>query len=374
MVLRKHKKPAARLVKIKFMDGKNPLISGEPNHSVSELYFLLILLAGILILVFLIFKPFLLALILAVVFATVFEPLRKKIFGLTKNKESLTALLATGSVLIIVIAPIVFLGTQIFQEALGLYSSLTINDGAKDISRIIDDVARDLARFSPVPIEFSFDIDQYLKQGLSWLIQHLGPFFSNIAKLMLGIFVFLAALYYLFKDGYKFKRTIVAISPLQNIHDEIIFNKLGLAINSVIRGNLTVAFVQGILTAIGFTIFGVPNAALWGSVTVIAALIPGVGTALVLIPAVIYLFIIGKTIFAIGLIIWGMTAVGLVDNFLGPKLASRGIQIHSFLILLSILGGVGFFGPLGFLLGPLVLSLLFALLEIYFSISKEYKS
>ena len=190
---------------------------------------------------------------------------------------------------------------------------------------------------------------------------------------MVGIFIFLIALYYLFKDGHKLKTAVVALSPLQDIHDETIFDKLVLAINSVIKGSLAVAFIQGILTAVGLAIFGVPNAVLWSSVAAITALIPGIGTALVLLPAILYLYFSGQTLFAVGLLLWGMTAVGLVDNFLGPKLVERGMRLHPFLILLSILGGISFFGPLGFLLGPLVLSLLFALLEIYFAIRKEHE-
>jgi len=106
----------------------------------------------------------------------------------------------------------------------------------------------------------------------------------------------------------------------------------------------------------------------------VAALIPGIGTALVLTPAILWLYFIGEMLLAGGLLLWGVTAVGLVDNFLGPKLVEKGTQLHPFLILLSILGGIGFFGPLGFLLGPLVLSMLFALLEIYFVIKKEHES
>ena len=332
------------------------------NHQKSELYFLLTLLAGIFILAFFIFKPFLYALILAMVFATVFGPLHKKMLAMTRDRKGLAALLTAISVLIVVIAPLAFLGIQIFQEATQLYSSLVGNGDATDLFK----------RFSPAPID-SLDINQYLKQGLSWLLQHLGPLFANVAKAVAGVFIFLVALYYLFKDGHKLKRAVVALSPLQDIHDETIFNKLALAINSVIRGNLTVAFIQGILTAIGFAIFGVPNATLWGSVAAITALIPGIGTALVLLPAILYLFFSGETLFAVGLLLWGMTAVGLVDNFLGPKLVERGMRLHPFLILLSILGGIGFFGPLGFLLGPLVLSLLSALLEIYFIIRKEHE-
>ncbi len=341
------------------------------NHQKSQLNFLLLLLAVIFVLAFFIFKPFFYALILALVFATAFAPLHQKLLTATAGKKGLAAVLSTIAVLVVVVVPLSFLGTQIFHEASGLYTSLVENGGTSDLSVSISNTLQKITRFSPVPIEFSTDFSQYLKQGLNWLLQHLGPLFANIAQGLLGIFVFLIALYYLFKDGPKLKTAVVALSPLQDIHDEKIFTKLTLAINSVIKGNLAVAIVQGILTTIGFAIFGVPNAALWGSVAVFAALIPGVGTALVLTPAILYLFFSGETLTAIGLLVWGIVAVGLIDNFLGPKLASRGMRLHPFLILLSILGGLGSFGPIGFVLGPLVLSLLFALLEIYFTLRRE---
>jgi len=113
---------------------------------------------------------------------------------------------------------------------------------------------------------------------------------------------------------------------------------------------------------------------LWGSVTAIAALIPGVGTSLVLIPAILFLFISGRFFPGFGLLIWGAGAVGLVDNFLGPKLVGRGMRMHPFIILLSVLGGIGFFGPVGFLLGPLTISLFFAFFEIYSSIKPPEKN
>lgn len=343
------------------------------NHQKSEVYFLLVLLAGIFVLAFFIFKPFLYALILAMVFATVFEPVHKRILIITRERRSLAALLTTVSVLIVVVAPITFLSVQIYQEAAGLYSSLTSNGGAVDFSRDVGNAMQNLKQFFPVPIESSLDVSQYMRQGLNWLLQNLGPLFSGVAKVIVSTFVFLIALYYLFKDGRKFKWFVVALSPLQNVHNETIFNKLELAVNSVIKGNLVVALVQGALTAIGFVIFGVPNAALWGGTAAVAALIPGIGTALVLLPAIFFLYFIGKTFLAAGLLLWGVVVVGFADNVLRPKLAERGMRIHPFLILLSILGGIGFFGPLGFLLGPLVLSLLFALLEIYFAIRKEHE-
>ena len=93
-----------------------------------------------------------------------------------------------------------------------------------------------------------------------------------------------------------------------------------------------------------------------------------------LIPAILFLFFTGATTSAIGLLIWGVVAVGLVDNILGPKIVGSGAKLHPFLILLSILGGISFFGPLGFLFGPLTLSLLFAFLEIYSTIRGARKA
>ncbi len=338
----------------------------------SEMYFLVILLLGVFILTYFIYKPFLYALILAIVFATIFEPIHKKILVMTKEKKGLSAVLATALILIIVIVPISFLSVQILHETTQFYSSLA-DSGVNDISSKVNDSIQEFAKFSHVPIEFSVDIEQSLKEGLNWLIQNIGPLFTNVAKIVVDIFIFLIALYYLFKDGHKLKETVITLSPLQDKYDETIFNKLETVINSAILGSLGVAVTQGILTAIGFFIFGVPNPFLWGSVAAVAALVPGIGTALVLLPAILYLYFNGETSSAVGFLVWGVFAVGLVDNFLGPKIAEKGMKIHPFLILLSTLGGIGYFGPLGFILGPLVLSMLFVLLEIYSLVSKKFE-
>lgn len=343
------------------------------NHQKSELYFLFFLLTGIFILAFFIFKPFIYALIFALVFATIFDSVNEYILAFTHGKRGVSAFLSTLFIFVVVLIPAMFLCIQIFHEATGLYSLIAQNGSVFDFSRGVIGEIEKLNRFIPASVEYSIDVSEYFRQGLGWLLQNLGPLFSNVAKIMLDTFVFLVALYCLFKDGHKLKATVISLSPLRDTLDETIFAKLGLAINSVIKGGLLVALIQGILTTIGFAFFGVPNAVLWGSVATVAALIPGIGTALVLIPGIIYLYFSGEVAFALALLVWGMIAVGLIDNFLGPKLVGRGTKLHSFLILLSILGGIVFFGPIGFLLGPLVLSLLFVLIEIYFTINKEYK-
>ena len=178
--------------------------------------------------------------------------------------------------------------------------------------------------------------------------------------------MFLISLFYFLRDGKSFTQYLKILSPLSDRQDEKILSRLFVAVNSVIKGALSIALIQGFLTGIGFWIFGVPNPVLWGSTAAIAALVPNIGTALVLVPAIGFLYLNGEVAQAIGLGIWSITAVGLIDNILGPYLINRGVKIHPLLILLSVIGGLGLFGPVGFLLGPLIISLLFALIDIHF--------
>lgn len=340
------------------------------NTKKTELYFLFAMIAVATVLSFFIFNPFLYAMILAVVTGTVCEPLHQRLLKKTGGKKGLSAFIATLGVFLIIVIPVTFLGTQILQEATTLYFSVT-GDGAGGVSEQINNAILSVKDILRIDSEVSIDIARYAQYATDWLLQHLGSIFSNLATFSLNLLIFLFALYYVFKDGAALRRALIVFSPLKNAHDETVLKKITEAINSVVRGSLAVALIQGLLTAIGFLLFGVPSPALWGSVAAIAALIPALGTALVLVPAVLFLFITGKTTAAIGLFVWAVLAVGLVDNFLGPRLVDRGIKLHPFLILLSIVGGISFFGPLGLLFGPLVLSFLHSLIQIYFVIQKE---
>lgn len=340
------------------------------NKQRTEIYFLSALLLLVAILTFFIFKPFLYALILAVVFATALDPIHRRVLALTKNRRGLSSFISTLLFSIIIIVPIAFISTQIFKEATGVYGYIK-EAGAIDLNEKVNSVVLSLQTLVPIPANFSFDINSILEKVLAWLIDHSGSIFKNFAQAALSIFVFIIALFSLFKERINLRARLIALSPLQDTHDEAIFKKLAGAVNSVVRGSLSVALIQGFLTSIGFYIFGIPNPTLWGSAAAIASLIPGVGTSLVLVPGIIYLFVTSSLYWSVGFLIWSVLAVGLIDNLLGPKLVERGLKVHPFLILLSILGGITFFGPIGLVLGPLVLSLFVALIEIYLLINKN---
>ncbi|MBI2033793.1 MAG: AI-2E family transporter [Candidatus Liptonbacteria bacterium] len=327
-----------------------------------QIYFFLALLIGILALVFFIFLPYLSVFVLAATFAVIFQPLHQKILRLMRQNDGLAAFLSTMIVIIVILVPLFLFSFQLIQEARGLYTDLTTGKNTalpKEIAVLIKDR---LQRFVP---GISFNFDQYLRQILESLVQNFGSVFSTFSKFFINFVLSFFALYYFFKDGNSFKNSLISLSPLTDEHNRMIIKKLRVTVSSVIKGTLIVSLIQGALAGLGFFIFGLPNPALWGSVTVIAALLPAIGTALITIPAGFYLLLSGHLPQGIGMIAWGIAIVGTVDNFLRPKLIQRKIHIHPFFILLSVIGGIAFFGPIGFLIGPLVLSLLFALFDIY---------
>jgi len=336
------------------------------NHSH---YFLLIALAASLAIVYFIAKPFLGPLILAAVLAFLFQPIYQRVLNYLKKRESLAAFSTTLIAVILVLLPVALLGTQIFKESTQLYQSLTSEENGLETSIW---VALDQIRgIFPIINNIELDFSRYVKQGLEVLVQNFGVVFSSFAKILLHAFVFLTAFYFFLKDGSKLKNYFVALSPLRDADDELVVSRLKTAVSAAIKGNLTIGLIQGFLTGIGFAIFGVPNAALWGGVAAVAAFLPGIGTALVILPAIIFLFLTGNTFGGFGLLAWGLIAVGLVDNFLGPKLVGHGMQLHPLAVFIAVLGGLAFFGPLGFLLGPLAISVCLALIDIYFSLKDK---
>ena len=342
-----------------------------------EVYLYFVLLAAALYLVWKILSPYIFAIGIAVIFAVMFFPLHKKVLRRMPKYNSLAALCTLLILCVLVLLPLVMYGIQFSDEVKNFYDyAFTAMQGEGLMARLTAAANNTVVSLSPLGIEWPvFDVsatESYVFTFLSWIRGHFGDIFSGLAKFFMDVLVFLFALYYFLRDGESIKDNLIKLSPFSDDKDEAILGKLRMAVVSVIKGSMIVALVQGFMTGFGFYLFGISSAFLWGGVTVIAALVPAVGTSLVIVPGIIYLFFIGAIPQGIGLIFWGIFSVGLIDNILGPKLMERGIKIHPLLILLSALGGISYFGPIGFVFGPVVLSFLFALFDIYkTSIVKE---
>lgn len=339
----------------------------EPLNNKTQHYFFFALLAIVAVLTVLVFFPYISSIIIALVCSVIFRPLHNKLLKILPS--SVAAFGTIVIVAVIIFIPLGIFGVRISTEAQSLYEYITTEGNQAKIVTMMNDVVlrvghRVLGYYPEVSAD-TFNIAGYAQGILSWSFTNFDSIVSNAAKFAFNVFILLIALYYMLRDGGNLKKSIIAMSPLLDQYDEEIFEKLENAIFSVVRGSLGVSVVQGLLTMLGFWIFGIANPILWGSLAAIASLIPGIGTAIILVPAVVYLYVTGSVIEAGGLLIWSVLAVGLIDNFLGPYIVQKGVHVHEFLILLSVVGGLSFFGPIGFILGPLILSLLFALLEIY---------
>lgn len=335
-------------------------------------YFFVGLLLAVIALAAVMFLPFLtpivLAAALAVIFSSLYRWIARMFFG-GRERSSFAALITIVIVAIIVIVPVILVSGKIYVEVQSMYAYLIDEGGRSQTIEVLNNATEAVSDmfFGLYPAQSfdSFNITTIISGGLEWVFANLDTVFSSVSRMVLGTFVMLLALFYFLRDGRELKRQIIALSPLGDADDEQVIGKLQRTVYAIFGGSIAVGIIQGILSGIGMAIFGVPNPALWGSIAAVAALIPGVGTALVLLPAVGYVFLTGSTAYGVGLLLWSILAVGLIDNFLGPIFMSRGVKVHPFLILLAVLGGLILFGPIGFVLGPIVLAFLFALLEIY---------
>lgn len=332
------------------------------QNRIVEYVFFFGLLAVVAYLVWNLLKPFVSALALAAIVVTICYPLYRRIVEYMPGKnETLASFATTLIALAAVIVPTAVLGLLVFREAASIYRLFSAGSPFS-LTQRLQDIEAFIQTFVP---EFSLNITGYIQQGAALITSNVSTIFTGTASTIFMLFVALIATFYFFRDGKRFTKYLIDISPLPESEETLILRRLARSIRSVALGIVLVALIQGVLTAIGLALFGFDRAILWGAVAAFGALIPGIGTSIVFIPAVLYLVFNGSYFLAVGVAIWATLAVGLIDNLLGPYLMSRGVTIHPFMVLLSVIGGIVFFGPIGFMLGPVIVSLFIVLLEIY---------
>lgn len=330
-------------------------------HNKIQWYFLGIIGLVVSVLSFFIFRPFISSIIISVFLALLFHPLYKKLLRFFPKWDRLSAIIVVVMVLIGILTPLSFLGVRLVKESQDIYTGLK-NGQIGTAEVFLDKVENTIQTVLP---NFSLDISSYFEAILGWTGGKIGGFvFGTIEGIFLTLLV-VFLFYYFLRNGEKIKNTMIDLSPLPDDYDKQLVDTVKKTVNSVFKGSLLIAFIQGTLVGVGLWIFGVPNPVIWGSVAAVSALLPGIGTGVVLIPAIIYLFINDQIGMTIGLTIWGIAVVGLIDNILVPILYGKGIRIHPVFVLLSVLGGLSFFGFLGFIFGPVILSLLVVLVHIY---------
>jgi predicted PurR-regulated permease PerM len=195
----------------------------------------------------------------------------------------------------------------------------------------------------------------------SFVVARLKDFTKSTLNVVVQAALMFYAMYFFLMDGPHLLKVTTEYLPLSKTERAQLIERFAAVSIATIKSTVVIGFVQGLLGGAGFAVAGIPGAAFWGAIMIVLAMIPGIGTALIWVPAAGYLLLLGRyTTFAIFLVYF-VFVVGLIDNFLRPRLVGKGAQMHELLVLLSTLGGLLAFGLTGFIIGPVIASLFITL-------------
>ena len=320
-----------------------------------------VLFAAASVLVFLVFWPFAQILALAAALAILCRKPFKWLTRFLGGRESAAAGLCVVALLLFCILPLFFLGLQIFNEAQSFYLA-SQSGGTSSLQALEAALEAPVRHFYPA---FTLSLHTYSAGALSFVSQNLGNLLSQTLYLFLETSLLLLAFFFFLRDRDKMFAALIALSPFRREHTDEIFANLERTINSVLRGTLLVALVRWACFAVAFYVLGIPGALLWSSAGGIVGAVPGLGTLFVVVPALVYLYLAGHLLAALLFGLFGLGIMVSVDNLLTGYFFGRGLEVSPIFISCSLLGGIFFFGPAGFILGPLCLSLFLSTLDMY---------
>ncbi len=313
----------------------------------------------LIVLSFLIMRPILISIIIAFILAFIFAPVYDWFNKYIKVK-TISVLLIIAFIIIIILLPLWFLTPILIKQA------FTIFQGTQQIDFVtpLKSVFPDLFASQQFSAEIGAILSSFTAKMTSSLVNSLSNIILNFPALLLQFTVVLFTFFFVLRDKEKFLEYMKSLLPFSKDVEEKVLKYTSGITASLVYGQMIIGIIQGIVLGIGLFIFRVPNALFLSFIAIIAGILPIVGTGLVWVPLTIYLFISGNTVSA-----WGVLAFGIisstVDNFLRPMIVSKKTKINSAVLLISMIGGLFFFGILGLLLGPLIISYLLILLEIY---------
>jgi len=326
---------------------------------------LLIVLAAALYVCWLMLQPFLNVLLWATVLTIVFYPMHRRIVERLPRRSS-AAVLSTLLVIVLILLPVTSLTVAVVRELSGVAAQL-------------ERTPRLLSDSSPALHWFFNHLDPYVhvdrvaaQQFISSRMQAWGATLASStlvvvggvvgALVQMGLVVF--TMYYLFRDGDRLRHALYDMLPLERVQTSEITARTRDVISATLYGVLVIALIQGTLGTVIFWALGLPSPLPWGVVMFFLSMIPMAGSFLVWAPAAVYLALTGAFLKAVILVGWGLLVIGSIDNFLSPRLVGKRARLHELLVFFAVLGGLQLFGVLGLVLGPVVVAITLALIEM----------
>ena len=340
--------------------------------------FVLLLVAAVTAFFLAVAWPFLKPLLLGALLAGLFHPLYRWITRVLGGRQSLGAAVTLLVLLVLGLGPLsVFLGIVV-QQALTVSDQaipwLSQHLGAASTYNVHEWLVRrfpTLAEYMPSQEQLLQNVATAAKTAGAFLVSFAAGMTATTATFLLNLFVMLYAMFFFFKGGHKILERIFYYLPLSDEDETRMLARFTSITRATVKGTLVIGAIQGALAGLAFWVAGIDGAALWGTVMTILSIIPGIGAPLVWVPVVIVLFLNGQYLTATLLLVWCAAVVGTIDNFLRSVLVGRDAKMPDLLILIGTLGGLFLFGPIGFIIGPIICGLFLTVWDIYGATFKE---
>jgi len=331
--------------------------------------FLLILVLGITLLFLAMIRPFILAVLLAGILASLSGPLYGRCLGWFRGRRPAASIATLLVIVLLIILPLGSLLGVVTSQALQVANSVApwVQDKLAHPDELIVWLQEQpfYDRIQP----YEDDILLRLGEAVSWLSRFLVEGVSNATTGTVQFFFMLAvmlyATYFFLIDGEKLVDRMLYYLPLEDADERRLLDKFSSVTRATLKGTAVIGVLQGGLAGLALFVVGVPSGLFWSVIMMVLSVIPGIGTALVWIPAAAILAAGGRWAEAIGLAIFCGGVVGSVDNVLRPRLVGKDTEMPDLLIMLSTLGGIALFGIVGFVIGPIVAALFVTVWEIY---------
>lgn len=324
---------------------------------------------------------FLVPIVVAAVFASLGYPMHREWLRITRNRAGIAAMLSTLTVIVLAIIPIYLVAALITTEARSLFAGAEsgVVGFIERTSGWLQAVAAGgegspLGRLPFFGWLKNVPLDQLIQgDQVRQLLSSAGSTATSIISftgagalaLALNLVIALFTMFYFFRDGETILQRVMYLSPLDKRYEQMFVDRLISVSRATLRGSFIVGLVQGSLGALTLWAVAAPAPVLWGVVMVFLAMIPVLGTWIILYPHAIVLYSQGEVLR--GTVVLFMTAVVItnLDNLIRPRLVGKRARMHDLLVFFSTLGGIAVYGLFGFIIGPIVAALLMALLEIY---------
>jgi predicted PurR-regulated permease PerM len=319
-------------------------------------------------------SPFLAAIGWAILFAFVVHPLVGHLQRWVKSR-TIAAAIITAAVALGVIVPALWLSGRLAVEVQNLYTSATQAAGGDGIafargwaarSPFVASITDMLARFD---VKLADEIPKLAVQAAQfssdYVVRNVTAVARNVISFLISFTIVLFTLFYLLRDGEQYYETLRGLTPLEEGDKEIVFEGLRSALSAVMRGLLLTSVLQGAAIGIGLLVCGVPYSLFLAILTAICSLLPLVGTALVWVPAAIWLLYASGWGWAIALVVWSSLWAAVIDNFIRPTMMKEGTGLPTMAVFFGMMGGLEAWGFIGMFAGPAVIAIFAALLRVY---------